>query len=149
MTNPIETSLTMSSTYSHPPWWRRMLFPLGMTAAGVGVFWMIAGHALTRGAVEQLPPETPRQSLNPDAVAVTAAPVMVRPVRRTVEAVGTLWGYEDVSLRAKVEGRVTRVLHDVSDRVSSGETIVELDATDAELAVRQADRKSTRLNSSH
>ncbi len=140
MTNSHETSPTTSSGHARPPWWRRLLFPLGMTAAGVGVFWMIAGHTLSHGEVEQLPPETPRQSSDPNAVAVTASPVTLRPVRRMVEAVGTLWGYEEVSLKAKVEGRVKRVLHDVSDRVGSGETIVELDATDAELAVRQAEK---------
>lgn len=128
----------------HPPrprpFWRRMLFPLGMTVASAGVFYMIAGHTLSHGDVEQLPPEPPRATSNPNAIAVTVDSVTTRPVRRTVDAVGTLWGYEEVTIRAKVEGRVKQVRHDVSDRVAAGEILVELDATDAELAVRQAEK---------
>jgi RND family efflux transporter MFP subunit len=119
---------------------RRVLFPIGMSAAVLGVFWLVAGHTLTRGNVEQLPPEPPRGSSDPNAVAVTVAPVVIRPVQRTVEVVGTLWGYEEVSLRAKVEGRVKRVVHDVSDRVEPGEPLIEIDPADSELAVRQAQK---------
>jgi RND family efflux transporter MFP subunit len=77
---------------------------------------------------------------DPHAVTVTVAPVQHRTVQRTVEAVGTLWGYEEVSLSAKVEGRVRRILHDVSDRVKPGEQLLEIDPTDYELSARQADK---------
>lgn len=122
------------------PLWKKALFPVGMVGAGLGVFWLMAGHTLSRGDVEKLPPETPRETSDPNAVAVTVAPVTMRPVKRTVEAVGTLWGYEEVTLRAKVEGRVKRVLHDVSDRVAPGAVLIEIDPADAELAVRQAEK---------
>jgi RND family efflux transporter MFP subunit len=61
-------------------------------------------------------------------------------VQRTVEAVGTLHGFEEVAISAKVEGRVRRLLRDVADRVKPGELLLEIDPTDYELAVRQADK---------
>ena len=70
---------------------------------------------------------------------VTAEPVSLRSVQRSVEAVGTLWGYEEIVLSAKVEGRVKRIHHEVADRVSPNELLVEIDPTDFELAVRQAE----------
>lgn len=135
----------MTSSMAHPvaggrPLWRRALFPLGMLAGCVGIFWMIAGHSLTHGNVEHLPPEPPRGTNDPQALAVTASPIVVRPVQRTVEAVGTLYGYEEVVLRAKVEGRVKRVVHDVSDRVAPGLAVIEIDPADSELAVMQAEK---------
>src|SRR6478609_8734918 len=52
-----------------------------------------------------------------EPVMVTVAPVQVRPVERSVEAVGTIYSFEEVTISTKVEGRVRRILHDVSDRV--------------------------------
>lgn len=75
-----------------------------------------------------------------EGAAVTLAKVQARRVQRTVEAVGTLVGYEEVTLSAKVEGRVRRVLHDVADRVEPGAPLLEIDSTEHELAVRQAER---------
>jgi len=130
----------VSSAPSSPGWLRRALFPLGMLAGLAGVAWMMFGHSLMHGHVEQLPPEPPRGSTNPRAIAVTVTPVRLQTVERTVEAVGTLYGYEEVVLRAKVEGRVKRIHHDVSDRVTPGSPILEVDPLDAELAVRQAEK---------
>jgi RND family efflux transporter MFP subunit len=73
-------------------------------------------------------------------VTVTVDKVRHQPVQRTIEAVGTLYGYEEVSLSAKVEGRVRRILHDVSDRVKPGELLLEIDPTDYELSLRQAEK---------
>lgn len=74
------------------------------------------------------------------AVTVTTGAVVVRPVQRWVEAVGTMWGYEEVVIAAKVEGRIRTVKHDVSEWVSAGEPLIEIDPTDFELAVRQAEK---------
>jgi len=75
------------------------------------------------------------------AVPVTVAPTGRRAVERTVEVVGTLKGWEDVTLGAKKDGRVSRVLHDMGDRVKPGDLLVGMETEDADLAVRQADRK--------
>ncbi|SFI16059.1 RND family efflux transporter, MFP subunit [Planctomicrobium piriforme] len=69
---------------------------------------------------------------------VTAEPITIRPVKRTIDAVGTLNGFEEIVVSAKAEGRILRILHDVSDRVSPGELLVEMDPTDLQLAVEQA-----------
>ena len=45
-----------------------------------------------------------------------------------------------MSISAKVEGRVRKIHHDVAERVKPGQAIMEIEPTDAELAVKQADR---------
>ncbi|MBX7071710.1 MAG: efflux RND transporter periplasmic adaptor subunit [Pirellulales bacterium] len=85
-------------------------------------------------------PAQSKAAAEPAPVVVTTANVEERSVQRTVGAVGTLLGYEEVTLTPKVEGRVTRLHHDVGDRVRPGELLIELDATDFELAVDEAQR---------
>jgi RND family efflux transporter MFP subunit len=90
---------------------------------------------------EQLPPEAADTTINPDAIKVTAGPVTLRPVQRYVGLVGTLHAYEETSIGAEVGGRVRKVMHDVSDRVRPGEVLVEIDPTDYQLKVRQAQKE--------
>ena len=73
-------------------------------------------------------------------MVVTASPVSHRIVQRYVEAVGTLHGFEEVTLSSKQEGRVLRVHHDLASIVQPGEPLLELDPTDAKLACDQAER---------
>ena len=77
----------------------------------------------------------------PAPVPVTVAPVVHRLVERSVEAVGTLHGWDDVTIGAKRQGTVARVRHDMGDHVKPGELLVELETTDADLSVRQAERR--------
>jgi multidrug efflux pump subunit AcrA (membrane-fusion protein) len=77
----------------------------------------------------------------PKAVKVTVAPIERRPVERTVEVVGTLKGWEHVTVGAKKGGRVLKVLRDMGDRVRPGDKLVEIDTIDAKLAVAQAETK--------
>ena len=71
-------------------------------------------------------------------VPVTVAPLQRRTVERTVNVVGTLRGWEQVTVGSKRTGRVLKVLHDMGDRVRPGEPLVELDPIDARLAYDQA-----------
>ncbi len=89
---------------------------------------------------EQLPAEAASSPENSAAVKVTVQPLTIRSVQRMVGVVGTLHGYEEISLGAKVEGRVRKISHDVADRVQPGETLLEIDPTDYQLSVRQAQR---------
>jgi RND family efflux transporter MFP subunit len=73
-------------------------------------------------------------------VVVTTEPVTIRQVERTVEAVGTLYGYEEVVISTKVEGRIKKIHQDVSDRVAPGALLLQIDPTDYELSVRQAEK---------
>jgi membrane fusion protein (multidrug efflux system) len=73
------------------------------------------------------------------AVPVTVAPVETSPVVRTVEMVGTLKGWEEVTVGSKRTGRVLKILHDMGDRVPPGEPLVELDPVDAIMAEQLAE----------
>src|SRR5690349_5899132 len=76
----------------------------------------------------------------PEAVAVTVMPATARPVQRSVEVVGTLYGDEDVTISSKVVGRVAAIYKDVGDRVAPGEVLAQILKTDNErvLAQRQS-----------
>ena len=58
---------------------------------------------------------------------VTTEQAQVRDVRRQVDVVGTLAAREEVVVSAEVDGRVARLVHDLGDRVSAGEPLIELD----------------------
>jgi multidrug efflux pump subunit AcrA (membrane-fusion protein) len=75
------------------------------------------------------------------AVPVTVAALDRRTVERTIEVVGTLRGWEQVTIGSKRTGRVSKVLHDMGDHVGPGEPLVELEAVDAKLAYDQAQSK--------
>ncbi len=73
-------------------------------------------------------------------VSVTAAPVAARTLERRLPVVGSLMGYDEVSVSAKVDGRVLAVRADVGDRVVPGAVLFELDPTDLRLEVEAARR---------
>ena len=113
---------------------------LVLAAGGVMV-----GERLGRPEKETLPPQTGATEQDPAAVVVTIEPVTYRSVQRSVEAIGTLYGYEEVAIAAKVDGRVRKIHHDVSDQVKPGDLLVEFDPTDYELLLSQAE-KSLRVD---
>lgn len=96
--------------------------------------WAAAGCSAGTG------PDAGPEPVAPRAVTVDVAPVEARGVERTVEAVGTLKGREEVTVGAKRTGRVVKVLHDIGDRVEPGEPLVELDRTDDDAAVLHAEQ---------
>jgi multidrug efflux pump subunit AcrA (membrane-fusion protein) len=78
-------------------------------------------------------------------VMVRLAKSQVRSIERTIDITGTLWGDQDVTISAKVPGRVVQIFKDIGDRVESGEPLVQVEKTDyvlqqkaRELAVREA-----------
>lgn len=73
-------------------------------------------------------------------VVVTIAPATNRSVRRTIAAVGSLHGFEKVTLAPKVEGRVAAWHVEVGDRIKPGETLLEIETADFALAVAEAER---------
>lgn len=74
-------------------------------------------------------------STGPKVVPVTISGVEIRPVERMVDAVGTLKGWDEVTVGAKKIGRVAKVLHDIGDRVKPGEMLVEFELRDSELCL--------------
>ena len=71
------------------------------------------------------------------AVPVVLKPANVRPVQRSVDIVGTLWGDEDVTLSNKVPGKVIAIYKDVGDRVEPGEPVAQLLKNDYQLQLNQ------------
>ncbi len=71
-------------------------------------------------------------------VPVTVAALEQRTVERTIDVVGSLRGWEQVTIGAKRSGRVRKVLHDMGDHVKPGEPLVEMESVDAKLAYDQA-----------
>jgi len=74
------------------------------------------------------------------AVPVSISSVEVREVQRRVSVVGTLHGFERITITPKVEGRIQAIHFDVGDRVAPGTSLLELDPTDYQLAVEEAQR---------
>ena len=74
-------------------------------------------------------------------IKVKVAPLTHQVVERTVEVVGSLRGWEDVTIGSKRTGRVARVRHDMGDRVKPGEQLVDLETIDADLNVQQAEKR--------
>ncbi|WP_437206253.1 efflux RND transporter periplasmic adaptor subunit [Planctomicrobium sp. SH664] len=108
-----------------------------MVGAGSG-FWLAKASPWEADTREALPEENPSLLNKPAGIVVTAEPVTERSLKRVIEAVGTLHGFEEVVISAKVDGRVLRVHHEVADRVKPNEVLVELDPTDLELVVKQS-----------
>ena len=74
-------------------------------------------------------------------VSITVAAMERRSVARTVDVVGTLRGWEEVTIGAKRPGRVLKILHDFGDKVAPGEKLVEFEAIDAGFGVQQAETR--------
>jgi RND family efflux transporter MFP subunit len=76
----------------------------------------------------------------PRVIPVTVTSVTERPIQRTIEVVGTFHGLEEVTVGSKAAGRITKILHDVGDTVRAGDVLLEIDATDYQLAAEEASR---------
>lgn len=120
--------------------WLGSLFRCLLLVSAFGSGWFAATRHLTQPVKETIPEETAQPAPGASVVAVTVEPVSIQSVQRTVEAFGTLYGFEEVTMSTRVEGRVRKVLHDVSDDVKPTEPLLEIDPTDYELAVQQSDR---------
>jgi len=70
---------------------------------------------------------------------VRVVPAGERALPRTVTTTGTLAAEDQVTLSAKVAGRVERIDVDLGSRVRRGQPIAQLDQTDFKLRVEQAD----------
>src|SRR5262245_31600348 len=62
------------------------------------------------------------------AKTVKTEAVREEAVQRAVEVVGTLAAVDEVTISSEAEGRVSKLLADLGDRVRAGQTLVELDA---------------------
>jgi membrane fusion protein, multidrug efflux system len=72
-----------------------------------------------------------------DAQPIQAEQVRQEPIRRVIEVVGTLAAEDEVTISAEAEGRVSRILADLGDRVLAGQVLVELDREKLQYSVDQ------------
>src|ERR1700687_3284203 len=70
-------------------------------------------------------------------VKVRVVPVVSRQVRRTVDSVGSLFAFEEVTVGSEVEGRVAQVYVDVGDPVAPGRAMVKIVPVELSLALEQ------------
>ena len=119
--------------------WRKIVWGLVIVAA-FGAGWVAAGVGLRNRDKEALPPETGIRGGERSAAMVTVEPVTLRSVQRAVEGIGTLHAFEEITIAARVEGRVRELKFDVADNVKPGELLLQIDPTDYELAVEQSER---------
>lgn len=72
-----------------------------------------------------------------NAVKARVVAVSEREVRRSVEAVGTLFPKDEVTVGSEVDGRIARVFVDVGDKVALGRPLVEIAPTELSLTAEQ------------
>jgi len=68
---------------------------------------------------------------------VKIVPVEQRRQQRLVEAVGSLFAYDEVTVSSEAEGRVEEVMADVGDRVGKGQTLARVSPVEFQLTVDQ------------
>jgi RND family efflux transporter MFP subunit len=70
-------------------------------------------------------------------VKAHVVPVSSRRVNRTVDSVGSLFAFEEVTVGSEVEGRVAQVFVDVGDRVAAGRPLVKIVPVELGLTLQQ------------
>ena len=65
---------------------------------------------------------------DPAAKRVSIEAVKQESLRRNVDVVGTLAAVDQVTISSEADGKVSRILADLGDRVRAGETIIRLDS---------------------
>jgi len=96
-------------------------------------FFVAAGFALS-GCNRQQPVEA-KQDTGP--VEIRVATVATRQIQRMVEAVGTLFPYEEVIISAEIEGRVDQVNADLGDAVKEGQVLARISEEEQRYLVAQ------------
>jgi multidrug efflux pump subunit AcrA (membrane-fusion protein) len=112
----------------------KALVPLAVVGGGLSAA-AYYGLILKADRPEATPAASAPTIRQPEAIAVTVAVAVPRSVERRVRTVGTLHGFEEIEISPLVDGNVQRVVHDVGDLVSPGDLLLEIDASDFQLAV--------------
>jgi RND family efflux transporter MFP subunit len=84
---------------------------------------LLAVSFLAAGCTKQQPVQA-KQEAGP--VAINAAPVRSKEIRRVVQSVGTLFPFDEGVISAEIDGRVVEVNADLGDRVNKGQILVRI-----------------------
>src|SRR5579871_5640096 len=101
-------------------------------AALLGVTMGVCG--CSSGSAQKAEPQNAKVAEGDSVIPVSVAPVETRAVKRRVGVVGTLYGFEQITITPKVEGRIQTIHFDVGDRVPPNTCLLELDSVDYRLA---------------
>jgi RND family efflux transporter MFP subunit len=96
---------------------------------------LLLGGGCSRGK----PQEAATQSSAEQAVTITTSAVETRELKRTVEMVGTLNGWEEVTISNEMAGTIEKIVVDLGDRVKKGQLLIRFDQREAQLAQAQAE----------
>jgi len=99
----------------------------------------VAAVLLSNSCSREKPKEASTQDSAEQAISISTKPVAIREVRRTVEMVGTLGGWEEVTISNEAPGTVEKIMADLGDKVSKGQRLILLDQREAKLALAQAE----------
>lgn len=104
--------------------------------------WLLLAAVAALGAPGCSHESEPEKAARDDRpIPVTVAAIERRSIEQTIDIVGTLRGWEEVTVGAKRSGRIARVLHDIGDRLPPGDPLVELETVDSGLALAQAEKR--------
>lgn len=84
------------------------------------------------------PTVSPGRSAQSEPIEVRLKPVQALSVERFLELTGTLFGQEEVTVAAKVSGRIVEVNADLGDAVAHGGRLAKVETTDYVLAADEA-----------
>lgn len=110
-----------------------------LAVAATGVCWLelavggSAGQAAESGGTTPANSSASPAKTAERAVSLEGERITLRSVQRSVGAVGTFAGFDEVTVKAEVSGPVAKVYHDVGDIVHPGDVLIELDKTDFDL----------------
>ncbi len=76
---------------------------------------------------------------SPQLIVITTKPVETRELKRTVEMVGTLGGWEEVTISNEMPGTVEKIVVDLGDRVKKGQLLLRFDQREVRLALTQTE----------
>jgi hypothetical protein len=110
----------------------------------IGIIVLALGLSACRGefpasAASQEKPKPQAPAAGPPAREVSVTPATERSLPRTVAATGTLAAEDQMTLSAKVAGRVESIDVDLGTRIQRGQALARLDQTDFKLRVEQAE----------
>lgn len=101
---------------------------------------LVASTACSRGKASDPHTDTAKPGTAVDQVlTITATPVSTREIKRTVEMVGTLMGWEEVTISNEAPGTIEKVFVDLGDKVKRGQRLLVFDQREAKLAIAQAE----------
>lgn len=92
---------------------------------------------LTAPGCNRRPADQAKRDSGP--VPVRVAPVVTRQIQRVVEAVGTLYPYDEVIVSAEVDGRVEEVRFDLGDPVKEGDVLARISEEEQRYLVAQTE----------